>query len=174
MPGLMISSVLHSPNILYVSSHTHKGKHTHIYTHHPVGDHRSGSFSPLEKKKEGKKEREPLLISQQDDKDQSLCNALTHTLSLNSPGSDHRGDDHAPSYPPSSLEGRTGGRVMETSRCRRHTCQQRPPAPSAALPTLAGAGKRLTDSRETAAKLEQNKKTQRKETTVSVGTRLNL
>lgn len=49
VPGLMISSVLHSPNILYDSLHTH------IYTHHPVRDHRSGSFSPLEKKKEGKK-----------------------------------------------------------------------------------------------------------------------
>lgn len=45
VPVLMISSVLHSPNILHVSA----------YTHHPERDHRSGSFSPLEKKKGGKR-----------------------------------------------------------------------------------------------------------------------
>lgn len=51
VPVLMMSSVLHSPNILHISSHTYTN------THHPARDHRSGSFSPLEreKRKRGKK-----------------------------------------------------------------------------------------------------------------------
>lgn len=52
VPVLMISSVSNSPNILHVSLHTYTN------TYHPARDHRSGSFSPLEKEKSGGKKGE--------------------------------------------------------------------------------------------------------------------
>lgn len=66
----------HSPNIVYVSSNTYTKTNTRT-TQQETAD--LGHFLRW-KRRSGEEKRELLLISLQDDKDQSLCNTLTHTL----------------------------------------------------------------------------------------------
>lgn len=141
----MISCVWGSPNIVHVSSHTPAYRRPQIWVSFPCG-------------KGEDREGEQLLISHQDDKDQSLCSSPTLTYWVLFAGFWPQGDDVG------ALERHNGGWAIETSESGRDTCQQRPPAPSAALPNTGWRmTKRLSrDSMETRAR----KEAERKETTV--------
>lgn len=127
-------------------AYTHTQRQTHTHTHTTLQETTDLGHFLHWKSRRGEKKEDCCWYLNRMTKDQSLCNALTHTLSLMRWEYDRKGT--------------TVAWVMETSQCRRHTCQQRPPAPSAALPNT---GWRMTyrlprDSRETRAEKKDSKK----------------
>lgn len=141
-PALMSSSVLHNLNI-------HSGRLcTGTLSHAPPFKKTTDLGHSVYWKKQNKKNA-GVDISTGWRRSERLyvCSASKHTCTLEMWP---QGDQHS-SHP--LLGGLTRDRGMETSQCGRHTCQQRSPAPSAALPN---SGRRMSNrlprgSRETEA-----------------------
>lgn len=101
MPVLMISSVLHSPNMLSVSTRTHTPKHTHTHTT-PEETTDLGHFLCW------KRRRVLLFISTRWRRSRLVrgSDSLAHTFSLSLLGCDREG---RPQPPHPSMWGRIGG-----------------------------------------------------------------